>query len=150
MPDAHSWFLPGICLCDAAGCRDGVAGARAGAGVRFGAGAGGQGSGEAGEESQGVAALDGSQVLAEAGEAERRRLAPSPPRRLAAEQRDAIERVIAGWDPDERRQFARYLIRCRQDSAAWSAHQHQQTREEADGGGGAGWRQHSVLRFASW
>ncbi|WP_307110764.1 hypothetical protein [Streptomyces demainii] len=76
--------------------------------------------------------------------------AASLPRRLAAEQRDAIERVIAGWDPDERRQFARYLIRCRQDSAAWSAHQRQQTREEADGGGGAGWRQHSVLRFASW
>ncbi|GLV74567.1 hypothetical protein Shyhy02_25680 [Streptomyces hygroscopicus subsp. hygroscopicus] len=83
MPDAHSWFLPGICLCDAAGCRDGVAGAGAGAGVRFGAGAGigDQGSGEAGEESQGVAALDGPQVLAQAGEAERRRLAASPPRR---------------------------------------------------------------------
>ncbi len=126
------------------------AGVRAGAGVgvRFGAGAGagvgGQGSGEAGEESQGVAALDGPQVLAQAGEAERRR--------LAAEQRDAFERVTAGWDPDERRQFARYLIRCRQDNAAWSAHQHQKTREEeeADDGGGAGWRQHAVMRFASW
>ncbi|WP_055557144.1 MarR family winged helix-turn-helix transcriptional regulator [Streptomyces sp. NBRC 110028] len=57
--------------------------------------------------------------LTEAGEAERRR--------LACEQRDTFERITAAWDPDERRQFAHYLVRYSQDSANWSTRRHNAT-----------------------
>ena len=49
--------------------------------------------------------------LTDAGEAERRR--------FAAEQREVFEEVTAAWDPAERLQFARFLIRYGRDSAAW-------------------------------
>ncbi|HTX71115.1 MAG TPA: MarR family winged helix-turn-helix transcriptional regulator [Thermoleophilia bacterium] len=46
--------------------------------------------------------------LTEAGEAERSR--------LAVEQRQAFELITAAWDPAERLQFARFLVRYGQDS----------------------------------
>lgn len=51
--------------------------------------------------------------LTDAGEAERRR--------YASEQRATFESITAAWDPAERIQFARFLVRYGEDAGAWSA-----------------------------
>jgi DNA-binding MarR family transcriptional regulator len=51
--------------------------------------------------------------LTDAGQAERHR--------LAVAQRHVFEEITASWDPDERTQFAKLLIRYSTDSAAWTA-----------------------------
>ncbi|MGS2648335.1 MarR family transcriptional regulator [Streptosporangium sp. LJ11] len=54
--------------------------------------------------------------LTDAGRAERHR--------FAASQRHVFEEITANWDPDERVQFARLLIRYSTDSVAWTTRQH--------------------------
>ncbi|MET7691704.1 MarR family winged helix-turn-helix transcriptional regulator [Streptomyces sp. NPDC005483] len=53
--------------------------------------------------------------LTQAGENERHR--------FASEQRETFEHITAAWEPAERMQFARFLIRYSQDAGAWSARQ---------------------------
>ncbi|MES9544087.1 MarR family transcriptional regulator [Actinomadura sp. NPDC000600] len=53
--------------------------------------------------------------LTDAGEAERRR--------FASEQRETFEAITAHWEPAERVQFARSLVRYSQDANTWSARQ---------------------------
>lgn len=60
--------------------------------------------------------------LTHAGETERHR--------FASEQRATFELITAGWDPAERVQFAKFLIRYSQDAKAW--HGGQIRRDEDD------------------
>ncbi|GAA2280596.1 MarR family winged helix-turn-helix transcriptional regulator [Actinomadura luteofluorescens] len=53
--------------------------------------------------------------LTDAGETERRR--------FASAQRETFEDITAAWDPAERIQFARFLVRYSEDAGAWSARQ---------------------------
>jgi DNA-binding MarR family transcriptional regulator len=75
-----------------------------------------------------VSQADGRRTVLElthAGETERHR--------FASEQRETFERITAAWEPAERIQFARFLIRYSQDASAWSTrHVHQSEDDPGD------------------